>query len=83
MAEPWEERDPETGMFPLPTNRFGIMGISMPIPPEVAQKLLDGPIAAVQPALEADRAKVLVLRELTDPLSPFADDLLHPIILHK
>jgi|GEM_PF-5380178 len=81
MAEPWEERDPKTGMFPLPSNKYGITESSMPIPPDIAQKLFDGPIAAVQPAPEADRARVDVLRDLTDPFSPLIDDLLSPVVL--
>lgn len=83
MTEPWEKRNSQTGLFPVPPNEFGILGSSIPLSPEAAQKLFDGPIAAVQPILQADRAEILFLKDLSDPLSPLIDDLLHPIILNE
>ena len=49
-------------LYPAPTNKFGIMGSSIPLSKENWQKLFDGPIAAMEPAYQAELAKPVLIR---------------------
>jgi len=49
----------ELGLFEAPPNQFGIIGSTIPLSDDEWQKLLNGPIAAMEPDYQAELAKVV------------------------